>query len=92
MNPKELLIKLEKNLDSLGSEKVALKEKCILQELELEELKEKVTSMENEKSLILTNKKNESNSIISPKIKKGVKLKIEGLIEEIDECLTLLNN
>ena len=48
--------------------------------------------MENEKSLILTNKKNESNSIISPKIKKGVKLKIEGLIEEIDECLTLLNN
>lgn len=92
MNPKELLIKLEKNLDSLGSEKVALKEKCILQELELEELKEKVISMENEKSLFLTNKKNESNSIISPKIKKGVKLKIEGLIEEIDECLTLLNN
>jgi hypothetical protein len=31
MNPKELLIKLEKNLDSLGAEKVALKDKCVLQ-------------------------------------------------------------
>tara|TARA_B100000768_G_C11284977_1_gene381803 strand:- start:1692 stop:1970 length:279 start_codon:yes stop_codon:yes gene_type:complete len=92
MNPKELLIKLEKNIDSLGAEKVALKEKCILQALELEDLKEKVTSLENEKTSLLTYKTNESNSIISPKIEKGVKLKIEGLIEEIDECLTLLNN
>ena len=92
MNPKELLITLEKNIDSLGLEKVALKEKCILQALELEELKEKVTSLENEKTSLLTYKTNESNSIISPKTEKGVKLKIEGLIEEIDECLTLLNN
>jgi predicted nuclease with TOPRIM domain len=92
MNPKELLIKLEKNLDSLGTEKVALRDKCVLQEIELEELKKKVTSMENEKSLLLTDKTDESNSIISPEKNKGVKLKIEGLIEEIDECLTLLNN
>mgnify|MGYP006164328381 CR=1 FL=1 len=92
MNSKELLIKLENNIDSLGVEKVALKEKCILQALELEELKEKVTSLENEKTSLLTYKTNESNSIISPKTEKGVKLKIEGLIEEIDECLTLLNN
>ncbi|MEJ6682173.1 MAG: hypothetical protein QNL21_08775 [Flavobacteriales bacterium] len=92
MNPKELLITLEKNIDSLGLEKVALKEKCNLQALELEELKEKVTSLENEKTSLLTDKTNESNSIISPKTEKGVKLKIEGLIEEIDECLTLLNN
>jgi hypothetical protein len=55
-------------------------------------LKKKVTSMENEKSLLLTDKTDESNSIISPEKNKGVKLKIEGLIEEIDECLTLLNN
>ncbi len=92
MNPKELLIKLEKNLDSLGAEKVALKDKCVLQEIELEELKKKVTSLENEKTSLLTDKTDESNSIISPEKNKGVKLKIEGLIEEIDECLTLLNN
>ena len=92
MNPIELLVKLEKNLDSLGAEKAALKEKFILQEIEIEELKEKITSMENARSLLLIDKKNQSNSIITPKKNEGVKLKIEGLIEEIDECLTLLNN
>ena len=92
MNPIELLVKLEKNLDSLGAEKVALKEKSILQEIEIEELKEKITSMENARSLLLIDKKNQSNSIITPEKNEGVKLKIERLIEEIDECLTLLNN
>ena len=48
--------------------------------------------MEDEKSTFLQDHKNQSNSLTTPENNKGVKLKIEGLIEEIDECLTLLNN
>lgn len=91
MNPKELLKRIDNNLESIALDRDVLKITCDEQKIEINKLKSEISDLQAKLSEKLEDEKNQSNSPTPPS-NEGVKLKIDGLIKEIDECLTLLNN
>ncbi len=92
MDISNLLQTIEKNLDELKLKNQSLKLKNEALTSENSDLKIRIQDLEN---LQVTTEESAQpysiNSLTSEK-SENVKLKIEGLIEEIDECLALLNN
>jgi uncharacterized coiled-coil DUF342 family protein len=91
MNPKELLSQIAQNLEKIARERDELrdvsakqKEEIILLKAEISELKGQVKKA-SESAPVIENLNSSSNS-------GEIKKRIDGLVEEIDECLALLNN
>ncbi len=93
MNPKELLTKVGENLESIAKQRDSYRETCEEKNIEIEKLKVTISDLEERLAHQLEEQpKNQSNSTYTSENNDEVKLKIDGLIEEIDECLALLNN
>lgn len=92
MNPEELLKKLESNLESIAAQRDSLRQLCEEKDKKIAELNVKILGLEGQLSTNLEDQKEHSISTQRSIDNGRVKLKIDGLIEEIDECLALLNN
>ncbi|MFK7757198.1 MAG: hypothetical protein AB8B53_09735 [Flavobacteriales bacterium] len=92
MNSQEILSKIGENLDQLAAQRDHFKETVSKQNEEIQKLKAKVENLEHQLNQLPKEANNQLISTQNTSSNEGVKLKIDGLIEEIDECLTLLNN
>lgn len=92
MNSQEILSKIGENLDQLAAQRDHFKETVSKQNEEIHKLKAKVENLEHQLNQLPKEANNQLISTQNTSSNEGVKLKIDGLIEEIDECLTLLNN
>lgn len=92
MNSQDILSKIGENLEKIASQRDQFKEKISKQNEELEALRSKVEDLEYQLNQQPTEVNNQLISTQDTSSNEEVKLKIDGLIEEIDECLTLLNN
>lgn len=92
MTPKELVHKLEKNIESIANQRDSYKNLCDDKDAEISKLKTTISNLEEQLFTALEGSNNQSSSINPSEESEDVKLKIDGLIGEIDECIALLNN
>ena len=92
MNSNEILSKIGRNLEKIASQRDQFKDTISRQHKEIEGLREEIQSLELQLKQLPERANNQLQSTIDTSKNEEVKLKIDGLIEEIDECLTLLNN
>ncbi len=92
MNSKEIISKIGENLEKIASQRDQFQETIAKQNEEITELRSQITSLQEQLSQLPKEANNQLISTQNTSSNEEVKLKIDGLIEEIDECLTLLNN
>ena len=91
MNPKELLSQIAQNLEKIARERDELKENSISQKKEIQELKETIKRL-NSDAAAVNEKFIAANNLNTSSDNGDIKKRIDGLVEEIDECLALLND
>jgi len=91
MNSKELLTQIAQNLEKIARERDEFKDVSAAQKEEIIILKAEISSLKDQIKESLETKVVANNITNSPN-NGEIKKRIDGLVEEIDECLALLNN
>jgi len=91
MNSKELLTQIAQNLEKIARERDEFKDVSAAQKEEIIILKAEISSLKDQIKESLETEVVANNITNSPN-NGEIKKRIDGLVEEIDECLALLNN
>ena len=91
MNSKELLSQIAQNLEKIARERDEFKDISAKQKEEIIQLKAEISELKDQVRI------SEEKDVVTEKISSSsdngeIKKRIDGLVEEIDECLALLNN
>lgn len=91
MESKELLAKIAENLEKIASDRDKYLEESRVQKEQINQLKLDISKLEAQlKNSLEVQKAPEQN--VKSSTDEDIKKRIDGLVEEIDECLALLNN
>lgn len=91
MNSKEILSQIAQNLEKIARERDEFKEASANQKEEIINLKAEISALKNDLKLAQESKP-ALEKVNVPSDNEGIKKRIDGLVEEIDECLALLND
>ncbi len=91
MNSKELLSQITQNLEKIARERDSLRERSTAKDEEIMILKAEINTLKGQVESSLGNASAMDN-LNDTSNNEVLKKRIDGLVEEIDECLALLNN
>ena len=92
MNSKDLLSEISQNLEKIANERDSLRQLLEQKDRTIDLLQTQVDELSNGLDSSGISESNNLQSTQYNHSNEELKLKIDGLVEEIDECLALLNN